>query len=122
MNPLTPRQGEIWLVRFDPTTGAEIKKTRPALVVSANDVGTLPLRIVAPITGWDSAYANFPWFIPLRPDAANRLSKLSGVDTFQVKSVSNERFVERRGRITRQQFLAVIRAITLCLEPDDDLV
>ena len=32
-----PRRGDIWLVDFDPTLGAEIQKTRPALVIQ-NDV------------------------------------------------------------------------------------
>jgi len=31
-----PRRGEVWLVRFDPAVGAEIKKTRPALVLQNN--------------------------------------------------------------------------------------
>jgi mRNA interferase MazF len=33
-----PRRGEVWLVNFDPTVGAEIQKTRPALIIQ-NDVG-----------------------------------------------------------------------------------
>ena len=46
-----PRRGEVYLVRFDPTEGAEIKKTRPALVIQ-NDVGNRhsPTTIVAAIT------------------------------------------------------------------------
>jgi len=46
-----PRRGEVYLVSFDPTLGAEIKKTRPALVIQ-NDVGNRysPITIVAAIT------------------------------------------------------------------------
>ena len=46
-----PRRGEIHLVSFDPTLGAEIKKTRPALVIQ-NDIGNRhsPITIVAAIT------------------------------------------------------------------------
>src|SRR5690606_6557581 len=61
----TPQQGEIWVVNFDPTRGAEIKKPRPARVVSADDIGVLPLRIVVPITQWDASRSNLPWFVPL---------------------------------------------------------
>jgi mRNA interferase MazF len=45
------RRGEIYLVNFDPTLGAEIKKTHPALVVQ-NDIGNKysPITIVAAIT------------------------------------------------------------------------
>jgi mRNA interferase MazF len=39
------KQGEIWLINLDPTVGAEIRKTRPAVVVSDNSLGKLPLKI-----------------------------------------------------------------------------
>ena len=43
-----PKRGEVWLVSFDPTLGAEIRKTRPALVLQ-NDVANRasPSAIVA---------------------------------------------------------------------------
>lgn len=116
-----PRQGEIWRVNFDPTQGAEIRKIRPALVVSADDIGRLPLCIVVPITNWDAAYANLPWFVPLMPDSTTGLSKPSGADAFQVKSVARGRFETLLGKVTAKQFVQVIRAISLCLEPSDDL-
>ena len=44
----TPKRGEVYLVNFDPTTGAEIRKTRPALVLQ-NDIANRhsPITIVA---------------------------------------------------------------------------
>lgn len=45
-----PMRGEIWLVDFDPAVGAEIGKVRPAVVVSLDTVGPLPLRLIVPIT------------------------------------------------------------------------
>jgi mRNA interferase MazF len=45
-----PKRGEVWRVEFDPSRGAEIRKRRPAVVVSINAVGKLPLRVVVPIT------------------------------------------------------------------------
>jgi mRNA interferase MazF len=46
-----PRRGDIYLVNCDPTVGAEIQKTRPALIVQ-NDIGNRysPITIVAAIT------------------------------------------------------------------------
>lgn len=38
------RRGEIWLINLSPTVGAEIKKTRPAVIVSDNAIGILPLK------------------------------------------------------------------------------
>jgi mRNA interferase MazF len=47
-----PKWGEIWLVNFDPTIGTEIKKIRPAIVLSSDAVGKLPIKLAAPITDW----------------------------------------------------------------------
>lgn len=121
MNTPTPKQGEIWVIRFDPTIGSEVRKTRPALVVSADDIGLLPLRIVVPITSWDNAYTNFPWFVSLKPTADNGLVKPSAADAFQIKSVSQDRFERKLGVVTASQFGAILAAITTCLEPRDDL-
>ncbi len=43
-------RGEIWMINLDPTIGAEIRKTRPALIINHNDIGILPLKIIIPIT------------------------------------------------------------------------
>ncbi len=51
-------RGEIWLVSLDPTIGAEIRKTRPVVVVSSDSVGILPIRLVAPITEWKDYFAH----------------------------------------------------------------
>ena len=55
-----PRRGDIWLVKFNPTTGSEIGKKRPAVVVNLDSIGKLPLKIVAPITDWKAKYTHFP--------------------------------------------------------------
>ena len=47
---MLPKVGEIWLVNLDPTVGAEIQKTRSAIVISFDYVGKLPLKLVVPIT------------------------------------------------------------------------
>ena len=45
------KRGEVYWVNLDPTIGSEIRKTRPALVVSPDDMNNvLPRLIVAPIT------------------------------------------------------------------------
>ncbi len=46
------RRAEIWLVNLEPTVGAELRKTRPVVVVSSNAVGVLPVKLVAPFTEW----------------------------------------------------------------------
>jgi mRNA interferase MazF len=111
----TPSRGEIWLVNFDPSIGAEIQKIRPALVVSLNSIGRLPLRIVAPVTDWKPLYLTFPWFVQIQADRDNGLSKDSGVDSFQTKSISLHRFVRLLGTINAAQLDEVAAAIALCV-------
>lgn len=41
---MTPIRGEVWLVNLDPTIGVEIRKVRPAVVVSRDAIGVLALR------------------------------------------------------------------------------
>lgn len=111
----TPKRGDIWLVRFDPTVGAEIRKVRPAVVVSAPGVGRLPLRIVVPLTDWKPHYANASWFVSVPASAANGLSKDSGADAFQVKSLSENRFVKRLGELASQHVDAIAAAVAVCV-------
>ena len=53
-------QGDLWMVRFYPQIGSEISKLRPAIVVSHNTIGRLPLKTIVPITDWKSSYTNYP--------------------------------------------------------------
>ena len=110
-----PRRGEIWLVAFDPVVGAEIRKLRPALVISSDTIGRLPLRMVVPITDWKPQYAHYPWFVELPTSPSNGLAKDSGADAFQTKSVSLSRFVRLLGTATATQLDEVASAIALCV-------
>lgn len=93
------KQNEIWLINLDPTIGAEIKKTRPALIVNDDALGKLPLKVVVPLTDWKSKYEVAPWMVKVTPNNRNNLSKLSSADCFQVRSISEERFVKKIGEI-----------------------
>ena len=110
-----PKRGEVWWINFDPSTGAEINKARPAVVIGVDAIGRLPLKLVVPITDWKPTYTGFPWFVELSPTASNGLTKLSGADAFQVKSVSEQRFIRRGGRITDEQLADIADAIALCV-------
>jgi len=94
------KQGEIWLINLDPTIGAEIKKIRPAIVVNDNSLGKLPLKIIVPLTDWKETFAIAPWMVHIIPNAVNRLSKESAADCFQVRSISDERFVKKIGHVS----------------------
>jgi mRNA interferase MazF len=93
------KQGEIWQIRLDPSVGAEMKKTRPALIINADALGKLPLKIIAPVTDWKDQYGNYPWMVKITPTEQNALVKISAIDCFQIRSVSVERFTIRLGSI-----------------------
>jgi len=108
-------RGEVWMVNFDPTMGDEIQKTRPAAVVSIGAAFRHRLRIVVPITGWQPRFADDFWMIPLPATPANGLDKDSAANTFQVKSVSEERFVRKIGVLTSDEMDAITAAIAVCI-------
>jgi mRNA interferase MazF len=79
------KKGEIWLV--DLTRGAEMKKTRPHIILNNGKIGELPLKIVAPITDIKEHYHMVPWMAGLEPDTDNGLKKPSAIDLFRVCSI-----------------------------------
>ncbi len=111
----TPKRGEIWLVDFDPAVGAEIRKVRPAVVISMDSIGRLPLRLVIPVTDWKTHYGAFPWFVELPASPPNGLLKHSGADAFQTKSVSENRFIRRLGVVASVEMDAMASAVALCV-------
>lgn len=95
---------DVFLVTLDPTIGGEIKKTRPCLVVSPNEMNRhIRTVIVAPMTTRGTAY-------PTRV-----VSKFKGkqgpIVLDQVRTVDKTRLVRKLGTITRstqQQVLSVL--------------
>jgi mRNA interferase MazF len=108
-------RGEVWLINLDPTVGAEIRKTRPAVVVSIDAVGLLPLRVVVPLTEWKERYGLAAWMVRLDPDKDNGLEKPSAADTFQVRSLSVERFVRRLGTLQPRHIQSLANALGIVL-------
>lgn len=111
-----PVRGEVWRVNFDPTQGSEMRKIRPAVVLSDNAVGRLPLKIVVPVTEWDNSYTRYAWMTRLEASAANGLSKASSADAFQLRSLSLGRFVTHLGVLTEAEMDAIADAIALCVK------
>ena len=93
------KQSEIWLINLDPTIGAEIKKTRPAIIINHDALGKLPLKIIIPVTEWKERYDIAPWMVKIEPNQINGLSKTSAADCFQIRSVAEDRFSKKIGVI-----------------------
>ncbi|MEW6416914.1 MAG: type II toxin-antitoxin system PemK/MazF family toxin [Nitrospirota bacterium] len=100
-------QKEIWLINLGPTIGAEIKKTRPCVILNDDSIGVLPLKIIAPITDFKEKFKAVPWMIRLIPDKSNNIGKVSVIDVFQVRSVSEKRLIKRIGTISNDDLLKV---------------
>jgi len=95
------RRGDVHLVRLDPTVGGEVRKTRPCLVVSPDELNEyLRTVIVAPMTTGGHAY---PWRIPCR--FQNRAGYVA-VD--QVRTVDGERLVKRLGQLSSSTTTTVL--------------
>ena len=109
------RRGEIWLINLEPTVGAEIRKTRPAVIVNDDAIGILPLKVIVPITEWKERYAVAPWLVRLEPDVENGLTKLSTADAFQVRSVAQERFVRKLGELSDTVMQEITKALAVVL-------
>ncbi len=112
------RRGEIWQINLDPTVGSEIKKTRPAIIVSDDAIGLLPLKVVVPVTEWKERYAVAPWMVKLQPEPSTGLTKPSAADAFQVRAVSHERFVRRLGTVSDAVMDSVAAALACVLAID----
>jgi mRNA interferase MazF len=109
-------RGEVWQVAFDPTVGAEIRKSRPAVILSSDSLGTLALRVVVPLTVWRAEFADAPWLVRIEPSPQNGLTKTSAADAFQVKSLSTQRLLKRLGAFSVQELRAVVEAVGTVIE------
>jgi mRNA interferase MazF len=86
-----PLQDEVWLVALDPTRGTEIKKTRPCLIVSPDEMNRhLQTIIVAPMTTLERPY---PTRLSLR-----FLGKRGQVALDQIRAVDRTRLLRKLGR------------------------
>jgi len=109
-----PRRGEIYLVNFDPTIGAEIKKTRPALIIQ-NDIANKysPITIVAAIT---SQFGNppYPTEVIMEPEESG-LPQRSAALLNQIRSVDRQRMIKRIGHAGAATMQRIEQAIQISL-------
>jgi mRNA interferase MazF len=109
-----PRRGEIHLVSFDPTVGAEIRKTRPALVI-LNDLSNQhsPITVVAAITSKFDPEP-YPTEVIVEPEESG-LPRTSAILLNQIRSVDRRRLMKRIGRAAPHTMRRVDRALMISL-------
>ncbi|QDT67180.1 mRNA interferase PemK [Planctomycetes bacterium MalM25] len=94
---------EVWLVNLDPTVGSEIKKTRPAVIVSPDELNEhLRTVVVVPLTTGKS----YPFRV------ATRMQGTKGVAAVdQVRTIDKQRLVKKIGRLPKPTGEKVLRAL-----------
>lgn len=113
---MNPKRGEVWLVNLDPVVGSELRKTRPAVIVSRDEVGALPVRVIVPLTTWQERFAQAVWLVPIEQDAGKGIKQKSAADTVQVRSVSEKRLVKRLGELPATDLQRITAALTIVLQ------
>jgi mRNA interferase MazF len=87
------RRGDVFLVSLDPARGGEIRKTRPCIIVSPDELNAyLRTFIVAPLTTGGHPY---PFRVPCRFE---RRAGYVVID--QIRTVDRERLVRRLGKLS----------------------
>jgi len=104
------KRGHVYLVSLDPTTGREIKKTRPCVVVSPDELNAhVGTYIVAPLTTGSHAY---PFRIACRFQG-----KAGHVVLDQIRTVDRVRLVTRLGRLSSQALEKSLHALAEMFAP-----
>jgi mRNA interferase MazF len=109
-----PRRGEVYLVNFDPVIGAEIRKTRPALILQ-NDIANRhsPLTIVAAMTS-QFEEPLYPTEVLLKAGEGGT-TRDSVILLNQIRSVDKRRLVRRLGTIRSESIRRVDRSLQISL-------
>jgi mRNA interferase MazF len=89
-------QYQIILVNLDPTIGSEIKKTRPCVVISPNEMNKyLNTVVIAPMTTSSKSY---PTRIEIKHD-----NKIGWIVLDQIRTIDKQRIVRDLGRLTKSE-------------------
>jgi mRNA interferase MazF len=98
------RRGDVLLISLNPTRGSEIRKTRPCVVVSPDELNEhLTTFIVAPMTTGGHAY---PFRVPCRFGG-----KAGHIVLDQVRAIDQERVVRRLGRMPAGALSRALRVL-----------
>lgn len=107
---IPPDRFDIWLVSLDPTRGSEIRKTRPCLIVSPDEMNHhLRTVMIAPMTSTQKSY-------PSRINLVFR-GKKGQVVLDQLRTVDRGRLVRKLGRISRTRALEVSQRLQEMFAP-----
>lgn len=108
-----PKRGEIYLVCLDPSIGAEINKTRPALIIS-NDINNQVAQTITVIPITSNIAKVYP-FETLLPSQGSGLSKNSKTKCNQIRTIDKKRLVKRLGKISTEELKEIGKSLSIHL-------
>ena len=91
-------------------------KLRTVVVISSDSVGVLPIKLIAPITGWQDKFSSRLWLVKLQPASVNGLTKISTADVLQLRGVDIQRFKSKLGQLSVQDMEEITAAIAAVIE------
>ena len=104
------KRGEVWWVNFDPSTGGEIRKKRPAVIISNNAANQFLNRVqVIPLTSSVSKLYPSEAYITLRGKKAKAMAD-------QLTTVSKKRLINQAGSVSKTELENLERAIMIQLD------
>ena len=103
------KRGEVWWVDFEPATGSEVRKTRPAVIVS-NDAsnGAMSRVQVVPVTSNTSKLYVFESRIEVKGAQGKTMAD-------QIMTADKQRLKKRIGKVSPSEMLGIERAIKIQL-------
>ncbi len=103
------KRGEVWWVDFEPATGSEVRKTRPAVIVS-NDASNRTMRRVQviPVTSNTSKLYVFESRIEVKGAQGKAMAD-------QIMTADRQRLKKRIGKVSPSEMLGIERAIKIQL-------
>lgn len=111
-----PHRGDIWRIDFNEVKGDEIRKSRPAIVISSDSFTPLKTKIVVPLTSWQDKFSNSEWMVKVIADVNNGLERDSAADALQLRCVSYERFALKLGTVPAPVLDEIAAAIAIVIE------
>ena len=104
------KRGEVWWVNFDPSVGGEVRKKRPAVIMSNNAANQFLNRVqVVPLTGSVGKLYPSESYITLR-------GKKSKAMADQLTTVSKKRLINQAGSASKTELEGLERAIMIQLD------
>jgi mRNA interferase MazF len=110
------RLGSIWLVSFDPSIGTEIRKTRPAVIISGTAFNQRSKVTVLPITSANPSDRLLPVIVPLVPSVTNGLSSNSFVVCVDPMTFDKRRLIQCLGQVELEQLEEIQQILVRYLE------